>query len=84
LSEDLAVPEPPFREYFTNVVACAAASHYVVLKADGTLRAWGWNSSGQCNIPPGLSNVVAVAAGDTFTLALREMGRSFPGAIPRS
>jgi alpha-tubulin suppressor-like RCC1 family protein len=79
LSDDLAVPEPPSPEFLTNVVAVAAAgsgtsSHYVVLKADGTLRAWGKNSSGECNIPAALTNVVAIEAGQGFTIALEEDG----------
>jgi len=36
--------------------------------------AWGGNSSGQCNVPTGLSNVVAVAAGVDHSLALEQDG----------
>lgn len=32
--------------------------------------AWGRNTSGQCNVPPGLTNVVAVAGGNLFSMAL--------------
>ncbi len=39
------------------------------------LRAWGDNSYGQTNIPAGLTNVVAAAAGLDDTLALRADGR---------
>ena len=35
--------------------------------AVGTVIAWGDNSSGQTNVPPGLTNVIAVAAGEFFT-----------------
>ena len=46
----------------------------MVLRADGTVVAWGNNSNGQTNVPPGLSNVVAIAAGFYHCLALRNDG----------
>jgi alpha-tubulin suppressor-like RCC1 family protein len=36
--------------------------------------AWGDNSAGQTNVPAGLSNVVAVAAGGFHSLALKNDG----------
>jgi len=36
--------------------------------------AWGDNSSGQCNVPPGLTNVVGIAAGLAHSLALNANG----------
>ena len=36
--------------------------------------AWGYNNYGQTNVPSGLSNIVAVAAGDYHSLALRADG----------
>ncbi len=36
--------------------------------------AWGTNSFGQTNVPPGLTNAVAVAAGDAHSLALKSDG----------
>lgn len=52
------------------------------MKADGTVAAWGDNYYGQCNVPPGLSNVVAVATGWYFSLALKADGTvvGWPGA----
>ena len=41
---------------------------------DTTVVAWGDNSSGQTNVPAGLNNVVAVAAGWDHNLALRADG----------
>jgi alpha-tubulin suppressor-like RCC1 family protein len=61
-------------QLLTNVVAIAAGGHSLALLADGTVRAWGNNSAGQCDIPPDLSNVVAIAAGYTHSLALRVDG----------
>ncbi|HSP42691.1 MAG TPA: putative Ig domain-containing protein, partial [Luteolibacter sp.] len=38
------------------------------------VAAWGSNSNGQCNVPPDLGPVIAVAAGSYHTLALKEDG----------
>jgi len=43
-------------------------------QAAGTVVAWGWNQNGQVNVPPGLTNVVKVAAGAYGSLALRTDG----------
>jgi len=40
----------------------------------GQVVAWGSNKSGQCNVPAGLANVVAVAAGRGHSMALRADG----------
>jgi VCBS repeat-containing protein len=52
----------------------AGTLHSVVLKADGTVAAYGTNNSGQTNVPAGLANVVAVSAGGYHTLALKSDG----------
>ena len=69
-----------------NVVAIAAGlSHSVALKEDGTVWAWGLNSSGQLgdgttiNSPtpepvPLLTDVIAIAAGDEYSLVLKSDG----------
>jgi uncharacterized protein (TIGR02597 family) len=41
---------------------------------DGTVIAWGDNGLGQTAVPSGLSNVVAIAAGEWHTLALKADG----------
>jgi alpha-tubulin suppressor-like RCC1 family protein len=60
-------------EMLTNVVEIAAADSYsLVLKADGSILVWGrpCRSTDEWSIPTGLSNVVAIAAGSKFCLAI--------------
>ena len=47
---------------------------FISLQSNGVVVAWGDNSFGQTSVPAGLSNVVAIAAGDFHTLALRADG----------
>jgi len=55
----------------TDAIAISAGrNHALILRADGAVVPWGKNLDGQTNVPPGLKNVVQVAAGDFFSLAL--------------
>ena len=55
----------------SNVVAIACGSaHGLVLRADGTVVAWGMQNT----VPPGLSNVTAIASGFGHCLALLAEG----------
>lgn len=72
------------RAELSNVVAVAASPvHSLALKRDGTVAAWGSNAYGELEVPEGLSNVVAIAAGGShpgagtgvgFGLALKADG----------
>ena len=42
----------------------------MALSADGRVLAWGANQDGQTNVPPGISNALAIAAGKFDSLAL--------------
>jgi len=46
----------------------------LALKKDGTVVGWGLYGFGQINIPAGLSDVTAIAAGDSHSLALKSDG----------
>jgi hypothetical protein len=56
-----------------SAIACGLY-HTLALKRNGTVLAWGDNLGGQCNVPDGLSNVVAIAAGFKHSLALKSDG----------
>jgi len=44
--------------------------HCLALKRDGTVVLWGFNTVGQCTVPTGLSNVVAIAARGGHSMVL--------------
>ncbi len=58
----------------TNEDSSPAKIHCLALKADGTVAAWGWNGEGQCDVPPGLKEVVSVVAGEGVSLAVKSDG----------
>lgn len=68
---------------FTNITT--GTYHSLAIKNDGTLAAWGGNWYGQCLVPPGLSNVVAISGGDSHCLALKSDGTltawGYPGSV---
>ena len=49
-------------------------NYSMVLKADGTVEAWGDNFYGQCNVPTGLGDVVAISGGGRHSMALKSVG----------
>lgn len=70
-----------------GVVAVSVGSaHVLVLKSDSTVAAFGQNDSGCCNVPPGLRDVVAIAASAFSSAALTRDGRIItwgePATVP--
>ena len=61
-----------------SVVVCltAGAVYGVGFSVDvpGAVVAWGYNGSGQCDVPEGLSDVVSIAAGNSHSIALESDG----------
>jgi hypothetical protein len=56
----------------TRYQAIAAGGDFsLALKSDGTVVSWGYNVDGECNVPPNLTGVIAIAAGDHHSLALK-------------
>jgi len=54
---------------FTTIAA--GDFHNLGLKEDGSVAAWGNNSSGQCNVPAPNSGFVAITAGEYHSLGLK-------------
>ncbi len=57
----------------TNVVSISVSAlgeHSLALKSDGTVISWGYDAYGEADVPFGLTNVVAIAAGGIHSLAL--------------
>jgi hypothetical protein len=54
-----------------GITAIAAGhAHYVALKGDGTVIAWGDDTYGQCAVPRGLKDVALIRCGDNHTIAV--------------
>jgi alpha-tubulin suppressor-like RCC1 family protein len=62
----------------SNAFGVVVSSNAALSFVRTSVIAWGNNSSGQCNVPPGLTNVVAIAAGNGFCLALNADGTVVP------
>lgn len=48
--------------------------HALVLRANGTVLAWGDNIGGICEVPDGLTDVFRIVAGDYHSLVIRSDG----------
>jgi len=69
----------PVPSDLSNVVAIAAGGnsdvdHAVALQSNGRIRTWGDDYFGQNDFPPGLNNVLAIAAGSLSGFALTNDG----------
>ena len=72
-------PTPSGLTDITAIAAGERALQRLALKTDGTVLAWGCDTlpeddEGQCDVPPGLSDVVAIAAATHYSLALKADG----------
>jgi hypothetical protein len=66
----------------TNVTAIAAGGHHsLALQSNGIVVAWGYNDYRETNVPPGLSNVVAIAGGLDHSLAIAPLLLEPPPAV---
>ena len=54
-------------------MVAASQTHAMALQSDGTVRCWGNNGDGQCNVPIGLSDVIAISASG-HSVALKSDG----------
>ena len=57
--------------------ASATNFHSLAQRGDLSIRAWGWNDDGQCNIPADIGKVKRIAAGTNHTIAIRDFGTPF-------
>ncbi|MEO7600133.1 MAG: immunoglobulin domain-containing protein [Opitutus sp.] len=74
-SGNFDAPPSPVPADLINIVSVAAgAGHWLALKPDGTLVAWGDNTYGQATVPAGLNDVVGIAAGNYCSYALKADG----------
>ncbi len=64
---DLQGNETPVSVNVSNVVAISAGGENLALKKDGTVFGWGYGSS----LPGGLTNIMAISAGERHSLALK-------------
>ena len=61
----------------SNIVAVSAGpAHSLALTREATVVCWGSNAYGETSIPPGLTNVAAIAAGGSFAGLGAAMGHS--------
>jgi alpha-tubulin suppressor-like RCC1 family protein len=66
-------PAPPLPPGVTYVDVVGGTEHFLALRSDGQIAAWGQNGFGQCNVPPlPLGMVyVEIAAGGEHSVAVR-------------
>ena len=69
-----ALPAALEGKTFTHI--SAGYAHNLALGTDGTVTAWGEDIYGQCRVPAGLTNVIAVAAGGGYLGGSTYVGHS--------
>jgi hypothetical protein len=63
-----------YRAVVTNAYGSATSAGAMLIVAPSLVGAWGSNAYGQTNVPPWLTDVVAIAAGWYHNLALQSDG----------
>ena len=69
-----ALVDPGIKITDGPVAMAAGSSHSLVLKADGSVVAWGVNYVGVTNVPANLGPAIAIAANAYFSLAVKADG----------
>lgn len=67
----------PVPQSVSNVISVATGGHgydFLSLKQDGSVEAWGFKSDMLTNYPQGLTNVIAIAVGESHAMTLRRDG----------
>src|SRR5438876_40042 len=64
----------PSASIFVFTVAFLWLGFALAGRADTQIIAWGYNSDGQTNVPPGITNAVAMSGGDFYSLVLLSNG----------
>ena len=54
---------------------CQGPQHALAVMGDGSVKVWGLNESGQCNVPQSATNILSGAAGGSFSLAVSKTGK---------
>ncbi|MCC7482948.1 MAG: hypothetical protein IT541_15630 [Hyphomicrobiales bacterium] len=64
------------------IAISSGLGHNLALTSDGTVRVWGQASSGQLNMPSGLTNIVAISAGAFHNLVVKSDGKVVGWGFP--
>jgi alpha-tubulin suppressor-like RCC1 family protein len=56
------------------IAVSAGTSHSLALLDNGSVVAWGSDSSGECDVPRNLTNVTGISAGNGFSVAVKNDG----------
>ena len=60
------------------MAVAGGGAHSLALSSDGLVVAWGANGAGQSTVPPGLTDIAGVAAGESHSVALAGSTVPFP------
>ncbi len=69
-----ATPAPALPPGVTYVSIEAGMAHFLAVRSDGAVVAWGYNAYGECNVPPLAGPAVQVEGGTGWSMALLANG----------